>query len=610
MCGIIGAISERNVIPILTEGLRRLEYRGYDSAGVATLDKQSSDLICSRVVGKVSRLVDELGENPISGHAGIAHTRWATHGEPSIANAHPHASQESVAIVHNGIIENHAVLRDKVKQLGYDIHSETDSEVIAHLLHFYEQQYGDMRQALHQLSKQLEGAYALGIISKNTSDTIYALRHGSPLIVGLGIQENFIASDPIALIAATSRFIYLEDGDIAAISCDNVSIFNQANRKVTRNIEEFQTNEAAASKGKYRHFMLKEIYEQPQALLDTIDGHLANAQTLAASFGQAFGNNNTLQSMKRVQIIACGTSYHAALVGRYWLESVARIPCQVEVASENRYRNGVVEPNTLFIAMSQSGETADTLAALRVAKNNGYAATLGITNVAQSSLAREADMIFVTNAGAEIGVAATKTFTSQLVALLLLTSNFCCNNQQLTREIIDQINLLPNLAAHILKLDSEIKTLAKMFEDKLNTLFLGRGLMYPIALEGALKLKEISYMHAEAYPAGELKHGPLALVDKGVPVVVVAPNNVLVEKLESNMQEVLARGGELLVFGDKNIQWKPKQNEKLIAMPPMPELIAPIAYSIPLQLLAYHVAVLKGTDVDQPRNLAKSVTVE
>lgn len=611
MCGIVGATAQRDVAEILLEGLRRLEYRGYDSAGMAIIPSQSSNIQRIRVLGKVAKLADSLHKKPLQGHTGIAHTRWATHGQPTTINAHPHCSKNEIAVVHNGIIENHDALRKKLIDAGYTFQSETDTEVIAHLVHYYAHKQPNLLQALQQVTKELNGAYALGIVTSDKPNTLYAARRGSPLVIGVGIGENFIASDPLALIPVTQKFAYLEEGDVAEIDNTHFTIYDETNKKAERMIHTTKNNYGKIDKGEYRHYMLKEIFEQPQAVIDTIDGHLIHSHVVAQSFGHKA--EAIFNKIKRVQIVACGTSYHAGLVARQWLEELAGIPCQVEIASENRYREAVVEPNCLFVALSQSGETADTLAALRQAKKSGYKATLAICNVPESTLAREADLVFLTRAGTEIGVAATKTFTSQLVALLLLTMLLSQKNKnptqklkQLAKQLID----LPKVIKQALALDSEIKKLSKRFIDKEHALFLGRGAQYPIALEGALKLKEISYMHAEAYPAGELKHGPLALVDKGMPVIVVAPKNHLIDKLESNMQEVQARGGELYVFIDQAIDWNPKGEVTLIKMPSSLDFTAPIVYNIPLQLLAYHTAVQKGTDVDQPRNLAKSVTVE
>lgn len=609
MCGIVGAVAKRNVAKILLEGLQRLEYRGYDSAGIAILQPQNAEIQRYRVKGKVDVLAQQLIKKPMLGHTGIAHTRWATHGEPNQRNAHPITSTDAIAVVHNGIIENHDALRHKLTKLGYEFKTETDTEVIAHLIHHHTKKTPDLRKAIYKTTQELVGAYALGIISSDEPNMVYAVRSGSPLVIGVGSHEHFIASDPLALLPVTQRFIYLEEGDIAQIGINDYTVFDKKLKTVKRTLHTTKIQDDTASKGNYRHFMQKEIFEQPHAVAETLNGHIINSRVATQSFGHKA--EKIFQKIKRVQLVACGTSYHAALVGRYWLESFAGIPCQVEIASEHRYREAVVEPNTLFVALSQSGETADTLAAVRQAKKSGYAATLGISNVPESSLTREADMIFLTRAGTEIGVAATKTFTTQLIALLLLTlalrhKNATGNAKALT----SALKHLPTLLEETLALDQTIKNLSKQFLDKEHALFLGRGALYPIALEGALKLKEISYMHAEAYPAGELKHGPLALVDKGMPVIVIAPKNHLLDKLASNMQEVQARGGELFVFLDKTIRWKPHGNTTLIQMPSAPEITAPIVYTLPLQLLAYHVAVLKGTDIDQPRNLAKSVTVE
>lgn len=609
MCGIVGAVAERHhVADILLQGLIRLEYRGYDSAGMAVLHPQTSKIQRVRVKGKVAALAEKLKKKHLQGHTGISHTRWATHGKPTENNAHPHCSANSIAVVHNGIIENHEALRQKISKLGYQLKTETDTEVIVHLIHHYSKKKKELLSAVERAVKELVGAYALGIISVNEPHTLYAVRRGSPLIIASGVGEQFIASDLAALLPVAQRFIYLEEGDIAKIGINSVAVYDEAGKSVKRTAHNTKINYEIITKGKFRHYMQKEIFEQPQVALDTIAEHLINNRINPQSFGHKA--ESIFKNIKRFQLVACGSSYHAALVGRYWLEALTDIPCQVEIASENRYRKGVVETNTLFIALSQSGETADTLAALRQAKKLGYAATLGICNVPTSSIAREADLLFLTRAGIEIGVAATKTFTTQLVSLLLLAAILRRKDND-HGIIIKHLKNLPTLLRKTLALDASIKQLSRGFIDKEHALFLGRGALFPIALEGALKLKEISYIHAEAYPAGELKHGPLALVDKGMPVIVVAPNDHLIAKLESNMQEVQARGGELFVFLDKKVRWQSKNGYSLaIRMPTMPDVIAPIAYTIPLQLLAYHVAVLKGTDVDQPRNLAKSVTVE
>jgi glutamine---fructose-6-phosphate transaminase (isomerizing) len=610
MCGIVGAIAQRDVAQILLEGLKRLEYRGYDSAGMAIIQPSNQHIQRIRAKGKVQRLADMLHANLLKGHTGIAHTRWATHGEPSAANAHPHFSSDELAIVHNGIIENHHTLRQELINKGYEFQSQTDSEVIAHLLHEHLQKTDDARSAIFQTSQKLKGAFALGIIFQSEPNTLYALRKGSPLIVGIGIGEHFIASDPLALLPVTHQFIYLEDNDIAKLTTDRLEIFDHTLQPVTRNINTTDTQFEQASKGQFRHFMQKEIFEQPKAINDALEGNLINHRVI----GEAFGHNSRelFKQVKRVQIVACGTSYHAGLVARYWLESVAGIPTQVEVASEYRYRPCVIEPGCLFIALSQSGETADTLAALRRAKDEAYVATMAICNVPESSLVREADLSIMTRAGVEIGVAATKTFTTQLVALAMLCVALgrCHALSAEDEKYISQslVELAP-LINRSLELDPLIEKLSYRFRDTTQALFLGRGACYPIALEGALKLKEISYIHAEAYPAGELKHGPLALIDTGMPVIVSVANNDLLEKIESNIQEVQARGGDVIVFADEDITWHNSQ-ATIIPVPSANEFIAPIIHTVALQLLSYHVAVQKGTDVDQPRNLAKSVTVE
>ena len=610
MCGIVGAVAQRNVSRILVEGLKRLEYRGYDSAGVALLEPETQEIQRVRVLGKVAKLEQALTDHPTPGHVGIAHTRWATHGQPTQSNAHPHTSNDEIAVVHNGIIENHDALREKLIGLGYQFLSETDTEVIVHLIHHHYKTAQNMLDAIKLATAELEGAYALGIIAKADPESLYTVRLGSPLVIGLGIGEHFIGSDPLALLPVTQRFIYLEEGDIAHLTINQIEIFDANGKPVERKEHISEQSSESASKGNYRHFMLKEIFEQPEALGSTINAHIINHKLIE----QAFGHNaqDLFAKVKRIQIVACGTSFHAGLVGRHWIESIAGLPCHVEIASENRYRQQVVEPDTLFIALSQSGETADTLAALRQAKKRGYVGTLGICNVPESSLAREADLIFLTRAGAEVGVAATKTFTAQLVALLLLAAAFAGRNadQATQQDLIDALLHLPRVIQETLELDDVIQQLSKRFSEKNHALFLGRGNQTPIAMEGALKLKEISYVHAEAYPAGELKHGPLALVDNEMPIIVVAPKNELSDKLQSNIQEVQARGGELFIFADQTLNWPQQNGSEIIPMPTMPDVITPIAYTIPLQLLSYHIAVLKGTDVDQPRNLAKSVTVE
>jgi glucosamine--fructose-6-phosphate aminotransferase (isomerizing) len=611
MCGIVGAVAERNITPILLEGLKRLEYRGYDSAGVALLTAAGS-LERRRRVGKVSELDKALAEQPLAGRLGIAHTRWATHGAPTEANAHPHFSGSELAVVHNGIIENHEELRSQLKALGYVFSSATDTEVIVHLLDHQLKSTPDLAQALKAVVKQLHGAYGLAVISAKQPDRLLAARSGSPLVIGLGLGENFLASDQLALRQVTDRFMYLEEGDIAEIRRDQVQIWTQDGQTVVRETVQYHDGAEAAEKGEYRHYMLKEIHEQPSVVQRTLEGRLSSDQVLVQAFGPQAAE--LFSKVRNVQIVACGTSYHAGMVARYWLEELAGIPCQVEVASEFRYRKVVVQADTLFVTISQSGETADTLAALRNAKELGYLATLAICNVGISSLVRESDLTLLTQAGREIGVASTKAFTTQLVGLLLLTLALGqvrgTLSKQVEAELVDELRRLPIRLGEALAMDAVVEKISELFSDKNHSLFLGRGAQYPVAMEGALKLKEISYIHAEAYPAGELKHGPLALVDNDMPVVTVAPNNDLLEKLKSNLQEVRARGGELIVFADEQAAMSNGEGTHVVNMPHIHDVLAPILYTIPLQLLSYYVAVLKGTDVDQPRNLAKSVTVE
>ncbi len=610
MCGIIGAAAERDVVPILLEGLRRLEYRGYDSAGLALID-DSNNVDRIRAVGKVAELDNAIKQNPVVGKTGIAHTRWATHGKPSQANAHPHVCRKTVAVVHNGIIENHELLRKSQSESGHAFTSETDTEVIVHQVYDYQQQGKDLLESVRLTTNDLHGAYALGVISNKEKHRIIAARRGSPLVIGVGIGEHFIASDVAALLPVTQRFIFLEDGDIADISRDSLTIYDVNGEVVDRPLKISELSADAAERGKYRHYMLKEIFEQPSAISETLEGRVSGGTVLDAAFGH--GAKEVLDGVKGVHIIACGTSYHAGAVAKYWLESLAGVPCSVEVASEFRYRNAIARRNSLVVAISQSGETADTLAALEEAKKIGFGHSLAICNVPESSMVREADLSLLTRAGPEIGVASTKAFTTQLVALMLLVVALGKRNgmaAQTEINLVEQLKSLPARIENVLKLDDEIETLAEFFANKDNALFLGRGAQYPVAMEGALKLKEISYIHAEAYPAGELKHGPLALVDSEMPVIAVAPNNELLEKLKSNLQEVRARGGELIVFADEQAGMKVEDNVRVITVAPTDDAIAPIIYTIPLQLLSYYVAVLKGTDVDQPRNLAKSVTVE
>ncbi|AIG03928.1 glutamine-fructose-6-phosphate transaminase, isomerizing [Pseudomonas fluorescens] len=610
MCGIVGAVAERNVTAILLEGLKRLEYRGYDSAGVAVFSN-AGKLERMRRPGKVSELEQALAGEPLVGRLGIAHTRWATHGAPCERNAHPHFSGD-IAVVHNGIIENHEVLREQLKGLGYVFTSDTDTEVIAHLLNHKLKDHSDLTTALKATVKELHGAYGLAVISASQPDRVVAARSGSPLVIGLGLGENFLASDQLALRQVTDRFMYLEEGDIADIRRESVAIWDVNGNSVEREAVQYRDGAEAADKGEFRHFMLKEIHEQPAVVQRTLEGRLSQHQVLVNAFGPQAAE--LFAKVRNVQIVACGTSYHAGMVARYWLEELAGIPCQVEVASEFRYRKVVVQPDTLFVTISQSGETADTLAALRNAKELGYLASLAICNVSISSLVRESDLTLLTQAGREIGVASTKAFTTQLVGLLLLTLSLGQVRGTLAEGVeatlVEELRRLPTRLGEALAMDSTVEKVAELFADKNHTLFLGRGAQYPVAMEGSLKLKEISYIHAEAYPAGELKHGPLALVDDDMPVVTVAPNNELLEKLKSNLQEVRARGGQLIVFADEKAAMTNGEGTHVINMPHIHDTLSPILYTIPLQLLSYYVAVLKGTDVDQPRNLAKSVTVE
>jgi len=615
MCGIVGAVAERNISAILLEGLKRLEYRGYDSAGIAVLDA-AGQLQRLRRSGKVAELESAQQAQELTGRLGIAHTRWATHGAPCERNAHPHVSGEDLAVVHNGIIENHEALRSQLKGLGYSFVSDTDTEVIVHLLSHKLDEFGDLAVALKAAVKELHGAYGLAVISAKQPDRLLAARSGSPLVIGLGMGENFLASDQLALRQVTDRFMYLEEGDIAEIRRDSVQVWDATGQSVQRESVQYHEGAEAADKGEYRHFMLKEIHEQPKVVQRTLEGRLGDKQVLVQAFGPQAAE--LFAKVRNVQIVACGTSYHAGMVARYWLEELAGIPCQVEVASEFRYRKVVVQPDTLFVTISQSGETADTLAALRNAKaltkNEGYLASLAICNVGISSLVRESDLTLLTQAGPEIGVASTKAFTTQLVGLMLLTLALGQVRGTLSAdkeaELVAELRRLPTRLGEALAMDTTVEKIAEHFAEKHHTLFLGRGAQYPVAMEGALKLKEISYIHAEAYPAGELKHGPLALVDADMPVVTVAPNNELLEKLKSNLQEVRARGGELIVFADGSAGMENGEGTFVVNMPHIHDALAPILYTLPLQLLSYYVAVLRGTDVDQPRNLAKSVTVE
>ncbi len=611
MCGIVGAASQRNIETILLEGLKRLEYRGYDSAGIAVINaNQQIDRL--RTKGKVRELEALLSLSPIPGKTGIAHTRWATHGVPSEVNAHPLMSGNEIAVVHNGIIENHDTLRTFLTGKGYQFSSDTDTETVAHLLHFHFAESNDLLMATQKTISKLEGAYALGITSSHQPGRLLAVRSGSPLVIGKGIGENFFASDTIALTPVTQEFIYLEEGDIADLTHNTLKIYDNIGTLVERKTTKLEFSQDTSDRGDYRHFMCKEIFEQPRAITANLEGRTGKNNILEAAFGLTA--KKLFKRVEHIQFVACGTSYHAAMVARYWLESLAGIPCSVEIASEFRYRKPVVPKNSLFVTLSQSGETADTLAALRLAKKIGFISSLAICNVPESSLVRESDLNFMTRAGVEIGVASTKAFTAQLTALLMLTIAVG-RHHHLTAEteqhLVSQLHQLPQVVADTLKLNPQIMRLAAHFIDKEHALFLGRGALYPIALEGALKLKEISYIHAEGYPAGELKHGPLALVDKNMPVIAIAPHDELLEKIKSNLHEVSARGGELFILTDSTTGVKETgKGIHVIELPIMDPILAPIAYTIPLQLLAYHVAVLKGTDVDQPRNLAKSVTVE
>ena len=610
MCGIVGVASEEQVADKLINGLLRQEYRGYDSSGLAVFGKDSNEVQAIKRAGKVSELQNAIQEVPMRGNTGIAHTRWATHGVPTETNAHPHHSKGEVYIVHNGIIENHRELRTTLKALGYNFESETDSEVIAHLIHAKLNDKSSLAEAVKEAVKDLEGTYALGAIHIREPQVVVAARRGSPLVLGMGAGENLIASDQLAISDYTDRFIFLEEGDLAEITPQEVRLWDEADQEVERPVVVEKALGETIEKGEYRHFMLKEIFEQPEKIKSLLEGQLTEHGVPQEIFGPTAPQ--IFEQVEAVQIIACGTSYHAGLVARHWLEGLAGLPCSVEVASEFRYRNKVVAPNTLFVSISQSGETADTLACLRFSKDSGYLARLGICNVPTSSLARESDLVFLTKAGPEIGVASTKAFTTQLIGLLMLTLALGRSHglsAVAEKSIIESLKALPESLDAVMALEPLIIKMAEVFDQKEHALFLGRGIHYPIAMEGALKLKEISYIHAEAYPAGELKHGPLALIDSEMPVIAVAPNDDLLEKVKSNLQEVKARGGELYVFGHSHESHEDTVTQ-FIELPEMPELIAPIVYTIPLQLLAYHVAVLKGTDIDQPRNLAKSVTVE
>ncbi|CAX62115.1 MULTISPECIES: glutamine--fructose-6-phosphate transaminase (isomerizing) [Erwinia] len=610
MCGIVGAVAQRDIAEILLEGLRRLEYRGYDSAGVAVVTAEGQ-VTRLRRVGKVAMLAEAAETTPLLGGTGIAHTRWATHGEPSEANAHPHIS-EHIIIVHNGIIENHEPLRELLIERGYRFASETDTEVVAHLVHWEQQQQGgSLREVVQRVIPQLRGAYGMVIMDSRDPSLLVAARSGSPLVIGRGVGENFIASDQLALLPVTRRFVYLEEGDIAVITRRDVTIVDRQGEQVTRAEIESNVQYDAGDKGQFRHYMQKEIYEQPMAIKNTLSGRFSHGEVDLSELGPQA--NELLKQVEHIQIVACGTSYNSGMVSRYWFEALANVPCDVEIASEFRYRKSAVRKNSLLITLSQSGETADTLAALRLSKELGYLGSLAVCNVAGSSLVRESDLALMTKAGTEIGVASTKAFTTQLTVLLMLVAKvgrLKGMDPQIEHDIVHGLQALPARIEQMLSQDKLIETLAEDFSDKHHALFLGRGDQYPIAMEGALKLKEISYIHAEAYAAGELKHGPLALIDADMPVIVVAPNNELLEKLKSNIEEVRARGGLLYVFADQDAGFSNSEGMRIIPLPHVEDIIAPIFYTVPLQMLSYHVALIKGTDVDQPRNLAKSVTVE
>ena len=615
MCGIVGVVAQRSATPILIRGLQRLEYRGYDSAGLATVDANGA-LNRLREVGKVQNLVDAVERTLVSGGTGIAHTRWATHGKVTVDNAHPHLStsadaDDAVCLVHNGIIENHVALREELQGLGYTFTSQTDSEVIVHLIHHYLTQVSDLLEAVRQAVRRLDGAYALAVIATGENERIIAARQGCPLILGKGIGENFLASDVLALRAVTDRFIYLEEGDLVDLRPDSIDIWNIDEAAVIRADVRVEMAADDMERGNYRHFMQKEMFQQPEVVKRVLEGRVGKDRVLDGALGE--GSQDLLRQVESVTIVACGTSYLAGSVARYWIEELAGLPCQVEIASEYRYRNPAAQKNSLFITISQSGETADTLAALRLAKESDFLATLTLCNVPTSTTVRQSDIAMMLNAGTEVGVASTKAFVAQTTALLLVTLLLARQRglkAGLEEEIVQQLHQLPETIAELLKLDEPIAKLAEVFADKEHALYLGRGSFYPIAMEGALKLKELSYIHAEGYAAGELKHGPLALVDESMPVVALAPNDELLEKLYSNLQEVRSRGGQLFVFVEQGVSTQTEDGITHIVLPPCHKYLAPIAYVVPLQLLAYHIALIKGTDVDQPRNLAKSVTVE
>ena len=610
MCGIVGAVAKKDICPILLEGLKRLEYRGYDSAGFAVISNNEK-LQRIRIKGKVDKLNEQYKLAPLRGSTGVAHTRWATHGKPNIKNAHPHTCNNQLALVHNGIIENHHKLRDKLISTGFKFNSDTDTEVIVNALFNELDSNTDLLAAMFKVMKLLEGAYALGVINTDEPDRLIAARKGSPLVIGVGVDEYFVASDVFALLPATQKFIYLEEGDVADITADKLTIYDKNKKIVERPIHISESSVDLTDKQGYRHYMMKEIFFQPDAISKTLKGRITKDQIITKEFGESA--DLIFSKTECIKIVACGTSYHAGLIAAYWMEKIANIHCQVEIASEYRYRKSVILDNTLFVTVSQSGETADTLAALRTAKDTGYLSTLAICNVDESSLTRDSDLCFLTHAGTEIGVASTKAFTTQLVALFLLVIAVAKHNG-LTKsdeaKLIKQLNSLPIRVSKVLEHKNSIELMAKDFADKHHALFLGRGSFLPVAMEGALKLKEISYIHAEAYAAGELKHGPLALVDEDMPVVAIAPNNNLLEKLKSNLEEVKARGGKLYIFADEISEVESTDGMFVLNINNVYDYMSPIIHTIPLQLLAYYVAVIKGADIDQPRNLAKSVTVE
>ena len=610
MCGIVGAVAKKDICPILLEGLKRLEYRGYDSAGFAVISNNEK-LQRIRIKGKVDKLNEQYKLAPLRGSTGVAHTRWATHGKPNIKNAHPHTCNNQLALVHNGIIENHHKLRDKLISTGFKFNSDTDTEVIVNALFNELDSNTDLLAAMFKVMKLLEGAYALGVINTDEPDRLIAARKGSPLVIGVGVDEYFVASDVFALLPATQKFIYLEEGDVADITADKLTIYDKNKKIVERPIHVSESSVDLTDKQGYRHYMMKEIFFQPDAISKTLKGRITKDQIITKEFGESA--DLIFSKTECIKIVACGTSYHAGLIAAYWMEKIANIHCQVEIASEYRYRKSVILDNTLFVTVSQSGETADTLAALRTAKDASYLSTLAICNVDESSLTRDSDLCFLTHAGTEIGVASTKAFTTQLVALFLLVIAVAKHNG-LTKsdeaKLIKQLNSLPIRVSKVLEHKNSIELMAKDFADKHHALFLGRGSFLPVAMEGALKLKEISYIHAEAYAAGELKHGPLALVDEDMPVVAVAPNNNLLEKLKSNLEEVKARGGKLYIFADEISEVESTDGMFVLNINNVYDYMSPIIHTIPLQLLAYYVAVIKGADIDQPRNLAKSVTVE